>query len=162
MNVTSLYPAASEPLPGDLEGACRALEKEFAHLVFHKMREAMVPKASPGSSGYARQTAESMLDAQWAELASRGEGLGLWRAMYRQLEAEAVKSGPLGVDQRIRWRAQRTEKRSDTEGSARTPGPRVGRARPREAATPHPGASGLPEPKGLPGSRALLTDREGM
>ena len=69
-----------------------ALEKEFAHLVFRKMREAMVPAAAPGSAGFARQTAEGMLDAQWAELASQGEGLGLWRALYRQLEPEAVKS----------------------------------------------------------------------
>jgi Rod binding domain-containing protein len=88
-----------KPLPKDLEGACRALEATFAGLVFRKMQEAMVPKSSRGSAGFARETTEAMLTTQWAELASQGEGLGLWRALYRQLEPQAVKSGPAPADE---------------------------------------------------------------
>lgn len=101
MNVSSLSPVAlpartSEALPRDLEGACRALEKEFALLVFRKMREAMVPQSE--SSGFAQDSTYGLLDAQWAELASQGEGLGLWQALYRDLEGEPVKSGSAAAE----------------------------------------------------------------
>lgn len=103
MEVTGLIPSAAAPtnqaLPRDLERACRALEKEFARLVFRKMRQAMVPKSSSGSAAFQRDTVEGLLDSQWAELASQGEGLGLWRAMYRQLEPAAVKSASHGADE---------------------------------------------------------------
>ena len=96
MDVSGLYstfasPATTDLPPGDLEGACRAIEKEFAVLVFRKMRQAMVPEGSQGSSRFGKQTAYEMMDMQWAELASRGEGLGLWRALYRQLGGAAGK-----------------------------------------------------------------------
>ncbi len=90
----------NEPLPKDLEGACRALEKEFALLVFRSMRKAMVPDSSDGATGFAKETAYALLDEQWAELATQGEGLGLWRAMMRQLEG--VKKSGDGVDQKSR------------------------------------------------------------
>lgn len=103
MNAASLYGAArgagAEPLPRDLEGACRALEKEFANLLFQKMRQAMVPRSTAAAGGFARETAETLLDSQWAELASQGEGLGLWRSLVRELGPEAVKSGPPAADQ---------------------------------------------------------------
>lgn len=107
-------PLAAEPLPGNLEGACRALEKVFAQMMFQKMREAMVPASSSGADGFARASTEAMLDGQWAELASTGEGLGLWRALYRQLDAAAVKSPAATPDQ---------------EGNAISPGPGSGTAR---------------------------------
>ncbi len=97
--LSALMPrAGAEPLPSNLEGACRAFEKEFAQLVFRKMREAMVPASGSGSSAFARETAHGMLDGQWAELASRGEGLGLWRSLLQELDP-AVKSSPTEADQ---------------------------------------------------------------
>ncbi|MHB8766473.1 MAG: rod-binding protein [Deferrisomatales bacterium] len=98
----------TEPLPRDLEGACRALEKEFAQTLFRTMRQAMVPRSSAGSTGFARDTAESMLDGQWAELASQGQGLGLWRSLMNQLEPE-VKSPVAAADEGIRDVGARTE-----------------------------------------------------
>lgn len=88
---------ASQPaqaLPKDAEGACRALEAQFTTLLFRTMREAMVP-ASRASSGFARETTQSLLEGQWAELSSRGEGIGLWRTLLQQVEpaAAAVKPG---------------------------------------------------------------------
>lgn len=88
----SLSTQSSPVLPKDLEGACRALEQEFGTMIFRKMREAMVPQSSKGSSGFARDTAQGLLDSQWAQLASQGEGLGLWRTLCRELTPAAVKS----------------------------------------------------------------------
>ncbi|MBE0617098.1 MAG: hypothetical protein IH608_04130, partial [Proteobacteria bacterium] len=106
MNATSLYAvgrgAGTEPQPRDLEGACRALEKEFANILFQKMRQAMVPRATAGSDGFARETAEALLDSQWADLATQGEGLGLWRSLVRELGPEAVKSPRPAADQGFR------------------------------------------------------------
>jgi Rod binding domain-containing protein len=91
---------AAEPLPKDLKGACRALEGEFVNLLLRKMREAMVPKSEKGSGGFALDTARELLDGQWAQLVSQGEGIGLWRALYRQLEPEAVKSQAPEADEK--------------------------------------------------------------
>lgn len=88
---SSLSTQSSRPLPKDLEAACRSLEQEFGTLVFRKMREAMVPQSSKGASGFAQDTAQGLLDSQWAQLASQGEGLGLWRTLCREL-SPAVKS----------------------------------------------------------------------
>ena len=125
---------ADKPLPEDLEGACRALEKVFAQMVFQKMREAMVPDGGGGADGFARTSAEGMLDAQWAELASQGEGLGLWRSLYRQLDPEAVKSADKMPDQWIRGTPHRTEADLVTQGGAGVPGPRLERLRPTATA----------------------------
>ncbi|MBI5017394.1 MAG: hypothetical protein HZB55_18145 [Deltaproteobacteria bacterium] len=89
---TTFATPSAEPLPKDLEGACRAFEQQFSALVFRKMREAMVPKAAKGSSGFAQDTAQGLLEDQWARLASQGEGLGLWRALLRQVDSAGVKS----------------------------------------------------------------------
>ncbi len=91
--------AGPDPLPTNLEQACRAFEREFVQLLFREMRRATLPAETGGSAGFARQTVQSLLDGQWAELASQGEGLGLWRVMLRQLEAGAVKSPGAGADQ---------------------------------------------------------------
>ena len=103
MNITSVQPSATdanvETLPKDLEAACRSLEEAFSTLVFRKMREAMVPTTSKGAAAFARETSQSMLDSQWAHLASQGEGLGLWRTLYRQLEPASVKSKGESADQ---------------------------------------------------------------
>ncbi|NOY46241.1 MAG: hypothetical protein GXP50_12445 [Deltaproteobacteria bacterium] len=109
----------NEPLPSDLEGACRALEKEFALLVFRSMRKAMVPKSTDGATGFAEETAYALLDEQWAELATQGEGLGLWRAMMRQLEG--VKKSRGEVD-------QESEGASAPVDAGRTRNPRAGAA----------------------------------
>jgi Rod binding domain-containing protein len=89
---STLAAPSSKPLPKDLEGACRAFEGEFSAMVFRKMREAMVPKSSKGSSGFAQDTTQELLDSQWAQLSSQGEGLGLWRSLCRQLDPAPVKS----------------------------------------------------------------------
>ncbi|MBI5445539.1 MAG: rod-binding protein [Deltaproteobacteria bacterium] len=103
MNLSPLTPLAApsfaSELPRDLEQACRGLEEAFAQLVFSKMRQAITPKGALGSS-FAQQTALGMLDAQWAHLASQGEGLGLWRALYRQLAPSMIKSGEAGTEER--------------------------------------------------------------
>ncbi len=91
--------AGPDPLPTNLEQACRAFEREFVQLLFREMRRSTLPTEAGGSAGFARQTAQSLLDGQWAELASQGEGLGLWRVMLRQLEGDAVKSPGSGADQ---------------------------------------------------------------
>ncbi len=91
--------AGPDPLPTNLEQACRAFEREFAQLLFREMRRSTLPTETGGSAGFARQTAQSLLDGQWAELASQGEGLGLWRVMLRQLEGNVVKSPGSGADQ---------------------------------------------------------------
>ncbi|GAB4263484.1 MAG: hypothetical protein Kow0092_14430 [Deferrisomatales bacterium] len=140
-------PAPGQSLPRDLEGACRALEREFAALVFQKMRTAMVPSPRTGGSAFARETAESLLDAQWAELASRGEGLGLWRAMYRQLSE--VKSPPEATDQRSRGSAVRREAAADgTETETHPNGPKP----PEQAPLAHAalGTSRIEVPEGSP------------
>ncbi|MDF1554466.1 MAG: hypothetical protein P1P84_15450 [Deferrisomatales bacterium] len=123
-----------KPLPEDLEGSCRALEKVFAQMVFQKMREAMVPAGSGGADGFARTSAEGMLDAQWAELASQGEGLGLWRSLCRQLDPEAVKSPGGTPDQWSRGTPHRTEAGRVAQGGAGVPGPRLGHLRPAATA----------------------------
>lgn len=106
MTVNGLYPAtagiASASAPKDLESACRALEKEFVRLVFQEMRATVSPSTGGAAAGFAREATEGMLDDQWAELASRGEGLGLWRTMVRQLSDEEVKSDRPNADQKTR------------------------------------------------------------
>lgn len=94
----SAGPTFSNDLPRGLEEACRALEEEFAQIVFGKMRQAMIPKSSKGTD-FGQETASSMLDQQWAHLASQGEGLGLWRALYRQVAPTMIKSGETGTDE---------------------------------------------------------------
>ncbi len=121
----------NEPLPSDLEGACRELEKEFALLVFRSMRRAMVPESSDGATGFAKETAYALLDDQWAELATQGEGLGLWRAMMRQLEG--VKKSRDEVDQERRDASARTEaawtrKRLGGRSTGVPPGQRLDRS----------------------------------
>lgn len=119
-----------QPLPRDLEKACRSLEEAFVTIVFRKMHEAMVPKTSKGSSGFARETTQGMLDAQWAHLSSEGEGLGLWRALYRQLEPSAIKSAgrkddETGLEKTTPQRLERGRSRlyGGQPRSARTNGP---------------------------------------
>ncbi len=145
-----------KPLPEDLEGACRALEKVFAQMVFQKMREAMVPAGSGGADGFARTSAAGMLDAQWAELASQGEGLGLWRSLCRQLDPEAVKSADQTPDQWVRGTPHRTEAGLAAQGGAGVPGPRLGRLRP--AVTAAVAAAGYrqsaPQGDGVAGAEA--------
>ncbi len=106
-------------LPDNLEGACRALEAEFTTLVFSKMRQAMVPKGALGG-GFANDAIQGMLDAQWASLASQGEGLGLWRTLYRQLENIGVKSDAAGADESGTGVLDRNEAVRD--GATRAPG----------------------------------------
>lgn len=129
MTATGLYSlplvAAKTPessLPRDLEGACRALEKEFARLVFQKMRTALVASPSGPTSGFAREATQGMLDEQWAELASRGEGLGLWRAMVAQLGGEEVKSSGSAADEKTRVRMGPTEEDPRAQGGAKKAG----------------------------------------
>lgn len=99
MEISGSYQAALSPrmdaLPENLEGACKALEKEFALLVFSKMRQALSTDTSSGASKYAKETTAAMLDEQWANFATQGEGLGLWRTMQRQLEAIEDQVGSL-------------------------------------------------------------------
>lgn len=121
---------AEQPLPEDLEGACRALEKVFAQMMFQKMREAMVPASSSGADGFARSSAEGMLDSQWAELASQGDGLGLWRSLYRQLSPDEVKSAPAAPDQWTRGNPLRRDADIAAQGGVAGSGPRSGRPRP--------------------------------
>lgn len=135
------------PLPRDLEGACRALEREFALLVFRTMRRAMVPRSSKGSSAFARETAYGLLDAQWADLASRGEGLGLWKAMLRQLGG-AVKETRAGADQERGGEPHRTEAEDEPQGGAGIPGAGTGRARSAPAAAPGARVPGVPAAAG--------------
>jgi Rod binding domain-containing protein len=123
-----------QPLPENLEGACRALEKVFVQLVFQKMREAMVPDGSGGADGFARTSAAGMMDAQWADLASQGEGLGLWRSLYRQLDPEAVKSAGATPDQWIRGTSPRARADLAAKGGVEGLGPRPGRPRPAASA----------------------------
>lgn len=149
------------PLPRDLEGACRALEKEFATLLFQKMRQAAVPRSGSGSGGFARETSEALLDSQWAELASQGEGLGLARALLRQLAPEAVKSGPPGADQRLEAGVDRKEAGHEPERDSRATGTRVGSPRREEAAGAHPGLSGLPGTAAVRGARPPIAGGEG-
>ncbi|NTU59654.1 MAG: hypothetical protein HGA98_01195, partial [Deltaproteobacteria bacterium] len=91
-------PATAEVLPKDLKESCRALEEAFATIVFRKMQETMVPKSSKGAAAFARDTTQGLLTAQWAHLASQGEGLGLWRVLYRQLAPSEVKPGGENAD----------------------------------------------------------------
>lgn len=161
MNAASLYAAGRSagpgPLPRDLEGACRALEKEFANLLFQKMRQAMVPRATAGSGGFARETAEALLDSQWADLASQGEGLGLWRALVRELGPETVKSPRPAADQGIRTGGSRMEAGRDLEADSSAPGAgaRVGGLR-RER-----DPSVLPGTAAVPGARPRVGGGEG-
>jgi Rod binding domain-containing protein len=152
MDPVTLSPAIaiSPPteLPRDLEGACRALEQEFVTLLFRKMREAMVPKSSNTTAGFARETTQGMLDLQWARLTSQGEGLGLWRALYRELQPQAVKSGPDAADQRGRQGSHGKEAAGDAhdEGSIGTLGPRLGYPQARRAQEAHQGVPGIQPP----------------
>ena len=151
-------------LPKDLEGACRALEQEFVTLVFRKMREAMVPKSSDGTASFARETTQSMLDLQWAQLASQGEGLGLWRTLYRELEPRDVKSDPRVADERAREETHRMEaaNHAHAKGSVGAPGPRMGH--PQTGGTPEArqGVHGLPLPAAMRHSSADRGERKGL
>lgn len=148
------------PLPRDLEGACRALEKEFATLLFQKMRQAAVPRSGSAGGGFARETAEALLDAQWAELASRGEGLGLARALLQRLAPQEVKSGPPGADQRLEAGADRKEAGHEPERGIGAPGARVGSPGRQEAAGAHPGLPGLPGTAAVRGARPPVAGGE--
>ncbi len=158
---TALLQPPGQALPEDLEGACRALEKEFALLVFRKMREAMVPRSGEGAMGFARDTSEGMLDAQWADLASQGEGLGLWRALMRQLEPSEVKSGSPGAEKTRMEAEYRKEAGHEPERGTRTLGPGLGRAGLGTAATADPGVPGVPGAAVLSAPGATPTGRKG-
>lgn len=167
MNPLALHHAAAPSGPGaalprDLEGACRALEKEFATLLFQKMRQAAVPRsgASGSGGGFARETSEALLDAQWAELASQGEGLGLARALLQRLAPGAVKSGPPQADQRLEAGAHRKEAGHEPQRGVGALGARVGSAGRQEAAGAHPGLSRLPGSAAVQGARPPLVGGE--
>ena len=145
----------SDPLPESLEGACRALEREFALLVFRAMRKAMVPQTAGGSDGFARETAYSLLDSQWAELAVQGEGLGLWRAMVRQLGEPGVKEPASPADQGGKGAGDRTEAGHESQGGPGVPGPGLRRARSAPTSSPHPGVPQVPAAPGLRVDRVL-------
>ncbi len=147
--------AGSDPLPQSLEGACRALEKEFALLVLRAMRKAMVPQGAGGSNGFARETAHSLLDSQWAELAVQGEGLGLWRAMVRQLGGADVKEPGPPADQGGKEAGHRTEAGHESQGGPGVPGPGLRRAGGAPTSSPHPGVPQVPAGPGLRLDRVL-------
>ena len=141
-------PAAStagpDPLPTNLEQACRAFEREFVQLLFREMRRATLPTETGGSAGFARQTAQSLLDGQWAELASQGEGLGLWRVMLRQLEGDAVKSPGSGADQDGEDKSVSTPAASPSTppGTTAAPAPETSFLLPEQAVRPGGGRRG--------------------
>jgi Rod binding domain-containing protein len=138
-------PSFASELPRDLEGACRALEEAFAQIVFSKMRQAMIPKGATGND-FAQQTALSMLDAHWAHLASRGEGLGLWRALYRQMAPPVIKSDQAGTEERSGGdRFPRQAGDDDAKRGPGAPGHRLGYPQALRTAPNDAGLPGLPE-----------------
>jgi len=165
MDLSGIYQAGqfstSGAGPADLKSACRALEQEFARLVFGKMREAMVPRSSDGSNGFARDTTAALLDTQWAELASQGEGLGLWQSLCRQLERDAVKSSPREADQRTRTETFRKEAGHEPAANSRVLSARVEGAGIGAASGAYSGLPGVPGAQALLGARALLDGGEG-
>jgi len=154
---TPLLSGASQaPLPKDLEGACRALEKAFTQIMFQEMRKSVMPSTGGGAGGFARTSTEGMLDAQWAELSSQGEGMGLWRALYRQMDPESVKSSAGEPDEWPRGTPHRKEADHVTQGGIGTPGPRLGHPRPAAFAAADTGISRLsiPQKRGAAGTPA--------
>ena len=100
----------SDPLPKDLKGACKEMESYFFNMMLRTMRQAMVPNSSKGADSFAKETANSMLDGEWAKLATEDEGLGLWKSMYEQLApaasgekpgVEPVKSGEEKAEEKV-------------------------------------------------------------
>jgi Rod binding domain-containing protein len=149
MNLAALTPPAApsfeSELPKDLEQACRGLEEAFAQLVFGKMRQAMTPKGALGN-GFAQQTAQSMLDEHWAHLASQGEGLGLWRALYRELAPSMIKSGETGTEERSGGHlSPRQAGDVDAKRGPGAPGHRLGHPQAVRTAPNDAGIPGLPE-----------------
>jgi Rod binding domain-containing protein len=103
MNILSATRSSqgADPLPADLKSACRALEQQFVSLLMRTMRQAMVPNASKGAEGFAKDTAYAMLDDQWSRMVSEGDGLGIGKMMYEQLTTPTIKSTLAAADEKL-------------------------------------------------------------
>ncbi len=83
-NLTNkLESAYSEKDDAKLKEACQGFESLFLNMMLKEMRKT-VPK-NETSNSYAMGMYQEMLDEEIAENASKGKGIGIADAMYRQL-----------------------------------------------------------------------------
>lgn len=83
---TKLESAYSENDDQKLKEACEGFESLFLNMMLKEMRKT-VPESELGSS-YAMSTYQEMLDENIAENASKGKGIGIADAMYRQMSTK--------------------------------------------------------------------------
>ena len=86
-NLTNkLESAYSEKDDAKLKEACQGFESLFLNMMLKEMRKT-IPESEIGSS-YAMNMYQEMLDEEIAENASKGQGIGIADAMYRQLSGK--------------------------------------------------------------------------
>ncbi len=82
-----LEKAVGEKDKEQLKEACRQFESMFIGMMYKQMRTT-VPKSELLPASFARETFESMLDDEFAEKASKGQGIGLADMLYKQLSKD--------------------------------------------------------------------------
>jgi len=75
-----------------LRQSCHEFEAIFVNEMFKAMRKT-VPDSDLVKKSLAIETFQEMLDMETARQASRGQGLGIGEAMYRQLAAQLEQAG---------------------------------------------------------------------
>lgn len=85
-----LNKAMSEKDDTKLKKACKDMEAIFINLMFKQMRSTVDKSGlmDGGDGNFAEETYEDMLFENYANEASKGEGLGLSDIMYKQLSAQ--------------------------------------------------------------------------
>ncbi len=75
-----------------LEDAARGMESLFIQKIFHEMRESTNPEWDITGASHATQTYQELLDTELSKELSKGQGMGLWKALYNQLSAKETPS----------------------------------------------------------------------
>ncbi len=82
-----LEKAVGEKDKEQLKEACRQFETMFIGMMYKQMKTS-IPKSELLPTSFARETFESMLDDEFAEKASQGQGVGLADMLYKQLSKD--------------------------------------------------------------------------
>lgn len=74
----------------ELENACKEFEAYYLKQLFKEMRKS-VPKGDLLEKSHGRDIYEDMLDEEYAKESSKGKGIGIADALYRQLSKNIDK-----------------------------------------------------------------------
>ena len=93
--LTSAY---TEKDDAKLKETCKEFESLFINMMMKEMRKT-VPESELLSSSFATDTYQEMLDEEISKAASKGNGIGIADAMYRQISAKLKNTYKVANDE---------------------------------------------------------------